>query len=192
MKKYLLHIYSNHLNKKITVLAFTPAFATILRLRIIQNKLKEFKESNYDKMGVFYSTTYTLQNVLGLVLLLIARLIFKILSVRFAILLLPVFFLGAGSILNLDIGLEIIQILMVIGGALNYSINNVTKEVLYTPTSPETKGKLKAIIDGPMMRIGDLFASILKIALVFLLGEVLYVNAFLSVGLLVIIFWISF
>ena len=40
------------------------------------------------------------------------------------------------------------------------------KEVLYTPTSKETKGKLKAIIDGPMMRVGDLFASVIKILLV--------------------------
>ena len=79
---------------------------------------------------------------------------------------------------------------MVIGGALNYSINNVTKEVLYTPTSKETKGKLKAIIDGPMMRIGDLFASLVKILLVVLLGEVLYASAFLTVGLLVILIWI--
>ena len=142
-------------------------------------------------MGIFYSTTYSLQNVLGLFLLLLARIIFKFLSVRFAIMLLPLFFLGAGSLLNLDIGLEIIQILMVVGGALNYSINNVTKEVLYTPTSKETKGKLKAIIDGPMMRIGDLFASIVKILLVVLLGEVLYANAFLTVGLLVILIWIS-
>tara|TARA_B100000674_G_scaffold498894_1_gene540240 strand:+ start:5083 stop:6621 length:1539 start_codon:yes stop_codon:yes gene_type:complete len=157
----------------------------------VQNKFKEFKSSNYDQMGIFYSTTYSLQNVLGLFLLLLARIIFKFLSVRFAIMLLPLFFLGAGSLLNLDIGLEIIQILMVVGGALNYSINNVTKEVLYTPTSKETKGKLKAIIDGPMMRIGDLFASIVKILLVVFLGEVLYANAFLTVGLLVILIWIS-
>ena len=137
----------------------------------IQNKFEQFKSSNYDQMGIFYSTTYSLQNVLGLILLLLSRIIFKYLSVRFAILLLPIFFLIAGNVLNLDIGLEIIQILMVIGGALNYSINNVTKEVLYTPTSKETKGKLKAIIDGPMMRIGDLFASLVKILLVVLLGE---------------------
>jgi len=156
----------------------------------VQNKLEEFKSSNYDQMGIFYSTTYSLQNVLGLVLLLLSRLIFKYLSIRFAILLLPLFFITAGGALNLDIGLEIIQILMVIGGALNYSINNVTKEVLYTPTSKETKGKLKAIIDGPMMRLGDLFASVVKIVLVFLLGELLYASAFLTVGLLIVLVWI--
>ena len=156
----------------------------------IQNKFEAFKSSNYDQMGIFYSTTYSFQNVLGLVLLLLSRLIFKYLSVRFAILLLPLFFLIVGGVLNLDIGLEIIQILMVIGGALNYSINNVTKEVLYTPTSKETKGKLKAIIDGPMMRVGDLFASVIKILLVFILGELLYANAFLTVGLVVVVIWI--
>ena len=156
----------------------------------IQNKFEEFKSSNYEQMGIFYSTTYSFQNVLGLILLLLSRLIFKYLSVRFAILLLPLFFLTAGGVINLDIGLEIIQILMVIGGALNYSINNVTKEVLYTPTSKETKGKLKAIIDGPMMRVGDLFASVVKILLVFLLGELLYASAFLTVGLVVVLIWI--
>ena len=156
----------------------------------IQNKFEAFKSSNYDQMNIFYSTTYSFQNVLGLILLLLSRLIFKYLSVRFAILLLPLFFLIAGGVLNLDIGLEIIQILMVIGGALNYSINNVTKEVLYTPTSKETKGKLKAIIDGPMMRVGDLFASVIKILLVFILGELLYASAFLTVGLVVVAIWI--
>tara|TARA_Y100000589_G_scaffold326138_1_gene365380 strand:+ start:14326 stop:15864 length:1539 start_codon:yes stop_codon:yes gene_type:complete len=161
-----------------------------LSVQYIQSKFVEFKDSNYDQMGIFYSTTYSLQNVLGLLLLLLSRMIFKLLSVRFAIMLLPLFFLVAGNVLNLDIGLEIIQILMVVGGALNYSINNVTKEVLYTPTSKETKGKLKAIIDGPMMRIGDLFASVVKISLVLLLGEAFYANAFLAVGLIVVVIWV--
>ena len=41
-----------------------------------------------------------------------------------------------------------------------------------------------------MMRVGDLFASVIKILLVFILGELLYASAFLTVGLVVVAIWI--
>ena len=153
--------------------------------------LSLYKELNYKEMGVFYSTTYSYQNVIGLILLLCSRYIFKYLSIRFAVLLLPCFFLIAGYLLNFDIGLEVIQLLMVLSGSLNYSLNNVTKEILYTPTSPVTKGKYKAIIEGPVMRLGDFFAALLKLILIALFGQVLYVDFFLGIGLLIIILWLT-
>lgn len=161
-----------------------------LSIEEIYKQLNTYKELNYESMGIFYSTTYSYQNVIGLSLLLCSRYIFKYLSIRFAVLLLPCFFMIAGCLLNFDIGLEVIQLLMVLSGSLNYSLNNVTKEILYTPTSSETKGKYKAIIEGPVMRFGDFFAASLKLILIAIWGQVLYVNFFLGIGFVIIILWL--
>jgi ATP/ADP translocase len=144
-----------------------------------------------------FSQIYFYQGILGTFLLLvISRFLFRKMGLRFSSLILPVFFLGVGVALFFPLDLVLLQVLMVVGGALNYSLNNANKELLYTVTSEDARFKLKPLVEGPVMRLGDVSASILKLALGLLLTGLLKSPAhhgdWLALGLTlaVVIFWI--
>lgn len=147
-------------------------------------------------MRDFFSQTYKYHGMLGAFLLLvISRPLFRHLGLRFASLILPTFFLAAGVAFLFPLDLLWLQIILVIGGALNYSLNNASKELLYTVTSEDIRFKLKPLIEGPIMRLGDVSASILKIILGFLLVTLLKSPSHfadwlaLALGLGVVVFW---
>ncbi len=114
----------------------------------------------------FFSDVYLYQGLLGIVLLLmVARTLFARLGLRYAVVILPV--LAGISVLAFGFPLELltVQVIMVVVGSTNYSLNNAAKEILYTATDEETKFKYKPLIEGPGMRVGDVTASLLTLAL---------------------------
>jgi len=160
----------------------------------VQMELKHFEVFQKEHGvvgGKFYSQTYLFQGIVGLGFLFLSRFIFNWFGVRFAALLLPSFFLIAGFAFLGDLSLELLQLIMILAGALNYSLNNATKEVLYTPTRPATKGKYKALIEGPVMRMGDVLASAIKVLLLVVLGQLAYSSVYLFFGALVVLYWMK-
>ena len=156
-----------------------------------QRENQGYRDQFATRSSSFFAKTSFYQSCLGIILLIaFSRFLFQVLGIGFAVVLLPSFFLIVIVALLFPIDLATVQIFMVIAGALNYSLNNATKEVLYTPTGPEVKGKYKPLIEGPMLRIGDFSAAILKIILMAALGQVLYANFYLLIGVLVILFWL--
>jgi ATP/ADP translocase len=83
-----------------------------------------------------------------------------------------------------------VQLLMVAGSALNYSLNNATKELLYIPAGREANFRFKPFIEGPVMRMGDAFTSILKISLVAAVGSQAADNWYVGLTLLIVIYWL--
>lgn len=102
------------------------------------------------------------QGLLSILLLgVVCRPVIRRFGLRRAVLALPTFALCTLPLLLLPLPVLGIQVLLIGAGALNYSFNNVTKEMLYTVTSREAIVKAKPFIEGPLMRFGDVFCAIL-------------------------------
>ena len=128
----------------------------------------EIKEPQVRK---FYIDIFRGQGYLGVILLLVtSRYLFTRIGLSFSVMLLPIFCMSAILIMSFPVEIVIIQFLMILGGSMNYSLNNATKELLYTQTDEQTKFQLKPIVEGPIMRFGDVSASLLKLFLWFVLA----------------------
>lgn len=115
--------------------------------------------------GVF-SDIYFYQGVLGIVLVLVvARFLFRFVGVRYAAVALPLLAASAAIAFSFPLDILVVEVLVVVVGSMNYSLNNATKELLYSATDEETKFKFKPMIEGPAMRFGDAGASLLALAL---------------------------
>lgn len=127
---------------------------------------RDYQEASENVIRQFFSQVSYWQGVLGIgLLLVVVRLIFGFFGVRQATVILP---LVAGASLlafAFPLGLMAIQVVLVISGAVNYSLNNAAKEVLYTASDEETKFKYKPLIEGPSMRLGDVLAATLFLLL---------------------------
>ena len=120
--------------------------------------------------GVF-SDIYFYQGLLGIVLVLIvARYLFRFVGVRFAAIALPIIAAVSAIAFTFSLDLFVVELLVVVVGSTNYSLNNATKELLYSSTDEETKFKFKPMIEGPFMRFGDAVASFLALCLISLAG----------------------
>lgn len=156
---------------------------------------EEFRKDLEAETRKVFSRIYLYQGFLGIFLLLVvARIVFANLGLRYAVLILPVTAIIGLVALAMPIELFMVEIVMVVTGAANYSLNNAAKEVLYTATDEETKFKHKPLIEGPGMRVGDVSASLLKIALLgvaarFALGEQLIDQIFLGIAVLLVLVW---
>ena len=113
-----------------------------------------------------YSDVFLYQGLLGVALLLVGpRLLFPRLGLAAATSILPLFALVGLTAQLLPLSLIALQVLLLVGGALNYSLNNATKELLYTVTDTETKFRHKPLIEGPGARLGDVIASLVVMSL---------------------------
>ncbi len=111
-----------------------------------------------------FSDIFLYQGVVGVILLvLVSRFIFKKVGLTFGVLIMPTAAVVTLIAFAFPIELFAVELMLVLSGALNYSLNNASKEILYTATDEETKFKLKPLIEGPGMRTGDITASILSI-----------------------------
>lgn len=155
-----------------------------------------FKDLHEVKMRTLFSDMFFYQGILGAILLLVTtRFLFQTAGLKVSALILPLFFIGVGIALYFPLELMILEGLFIINGALNYSLNNATKELLYTPTSDETKFKHKPLIEGPIMRFGDALASGIK--LLFSIGLVTWLGIsrgfadgiMLGITLLLVLYW---
>ena len=140
----------------------------------------------------FWNNIFKWVSILGLSLLIFcSRFIFRFFGVRFSSLLLPCFFLGSMVFLMTNPDFLGIQMILILAGSLDYSLNNATKEVFYTPTSPEAKGKYKPIIEGPLMRMGDFTAAITSLGCLSLIPMALQNFTYIGFGIAVIMVWIG-
>lgn len=118
--------------------------------------------------GVF-SDIYSHQGMLGIgLLLIVARLVFRHLGVRYATVILPLLSAGAVVAFAFPLGLAAVQGIMVVVGSANYSLNNAAKELLYTASDEDTKFKHKPLIEGPGMRFGDVLGAAITLSMLHL------------------------
>ncbi len=118
-----------------------------------------------------FSDIYSYQGLLGIVLLLVvARLVFRYCGVRFATVILPIVAAVAVAAFVFPLGLLAVQGIMVVVGSANYSLNNAAKELLYTASDEDTKFKHKPLIEGPGMRFGDVLGASVTLTMLHLAG----------------------
>lgn len=175
---------------------FKQAQFTAAEQATFESQYAQYKEKLESKTRKLFADIYFWQGVLGIVLLtVVARLLFRHVGLRWSVLILPGFFFVVGVALLFPVELMLVQLMLIVGGALNYSLNNATKELLYTPTDESVRFQLKPLIEGPVMRIGDVSASVFKIlissALAVWIGlsEGLQGQLLLLFGLIVVLFW---
>ena len=155
--------------------------------------LKKFKAQT----GKVFADVYKFQGWLGAFLLMVvARFLFRYAGLRWVVLILPLGYTLASLCVMFPLPVMLIQVLMVILSSLNYSLNNATKELLYTPTSEAVRFQFKPLIEGPVMRLGDLTASMLQLAVSatvtvwFGWSDMHSGNLLLGLGLLFVMLWL--
>lgn len=133
---------------------------------------KTYQDELEAKTRRLFSDVYLYQGVVGVVLLiLVARFVFAHLGLTVAVLILPTFAIAAVIAFAFPLELLAVEGILILSGALNYAVNNASKEILYTATTEETKFKHKPLIEGPIMRVGDVSASIMSITVLGLAGQ---------------------
>lgn len=144
-----------------------------------------------------FANVYFWQGILGIVLLgVVARVLFQYVGLSWSTILLPSFFVVVLILLFFPLETLMLQGILIGAGALNYSLNNATKELLYTPTTPQARYQHKPLIEGPIMRLGDVSASIFKIGVAGSLAGTIVLShqwqsrILLGVGLLASLLWI--
>ena len=165
------------------------------QLSRFQSAWQAYQQQKETGIRDFFSRIYKYQGILGIILLVGgSRLLFKRAGLTISSLILPVFLLLSGLALYFPLELVTLEIILTVGGALNYSLNNASKELLYTITSEDARFKLKPLIEGPLMRFGDVSASFLKLgssALTLVLISIPGDYLMLGIALLVVILWIQ-
>ena len=148
------------------------------------------------KTRIFFAQTYGSQGIVGVFfLLVVARFLFSRIGMRYCFTLLPLVALTGLCLLAFTIDLFLVQVVLVSVGAVNFSLNNAAKEILYCATDEETLFRFKPMIEGPGMRTGDVLSSLLKLFVGVLttglaLSEFYSTKLFLLITMLVLIAWI--
>jgi ATP/ADP translocase len=161
-----------------------------------KNQLKEaqlvedydtYREELEVRTRSFYSVTYFYQGLLGvLCLLVVARFLFPRVGMRYCYMLLPGVALVGFCLFGLTVDLMLVQVVLALVGAFNYSLNNAAKEILYCATNTETLFRFKPMIEGPCMRAGDVLSSILRLGVMglaakYALDQVAEINVFIII-----------
>lgn len=140
----------------------------------------------------FFSEMNKWINLIGVFLLLVvARPLFRWVGLRWVVLILPLGFIATALVLLFPLELSMVGALLVGTGTLNYSLNKTSKELLYTAADEEVRFRFKPLIDGPLVRFGDVAAALLTLLVTkaLPLSNVLQDSIVLSVGLLLCLFW---
>ena len=142
------------------------ATASHLPVQQLMDDYQAYQQGRESEMREFFSDVSYWQGLLGIFLLLVvARFLFTNFGLRQAAVFLPLVAAVGTVAFAFPLGLGAIQLVIVVAGAANYSLNNAAKEVLYTASDEETKFKYKPLIEGPGMRLGDVLAATLAILL---------------------------
>ena len=163
--------------------------------QVIEERYTEYRNELEGRTREFFSSVYFWQGWAGIFLLVVvARFVFAYVGMRFALILMPI--LGVISVIAFCFPVELVfvQCFLVLSGSMNYSLNNAAKEILYTSTSEETKFKHKPLIEGPGMRLGDVTASSVKLAILGGLGflgfnQTFGDQVFLMLVLVLVLIW---
>ncbi|PCJ17708.1 MAG: hypothetical protein COB02_12890 [Candidatus Cloacimonadota bacterium] len=155
----------------------------------IQSSYKSYLKGFQTQISLWHNQTQNYQNIFALVLLLFgSSFILQKLGVSIAISLLPVCFFILLILTNFEISLFAIQICKVVAGALDFSINNASKELLFVSANSEANLRFKPFIEGPIFRLGNACSAI---AFIFL-GKINGINSqaiFLSLALIIVSIW---
>ena len=141
-------------------------------------------------IGAFFADYFQLVNVIGLVLQLffVSRLV-KRLGVPVALCVLPVVALGSYAAAVLLPSLAVVRWVKTAENAVDYSLMNTVRQMLFLPTKREEKYKAKQVIDSLVVRSGDVLAA----ATVYL-GTTVFafgVSQFATVNVVLVLVWIA-
>jgi AAA family ATP:ADP antiporter len=140
-------------------------------------------------IGGFYANFYATVNVAGLCLqILVVSRIIRRWGVHIAVLALPLASLGAYGIIAFAPFLRAVFVAKVTENAMNYSLYNTVRAMLFLPCTTEEKYSAKQAIDSFFVRLGDVGAA----ALVFI-GTVwlpLSTSVFAMVNGLLVLLWL--
>ena len=134
--------------------------------RVVEERaLEMFQDENQAMqswIGQFYSRFYFWVNVieLGIQAFLVSRII-KHLSVRWALLILPVLAFGAYTLMIFYPVLGVIRWAKTLENATDYSLQNTLRHALFLPTTREEKYKAKQATDTIFWRAGDVLSAVL-------------------------------
>lgn len=162
----------------------------------MSNLYAEYKEKLENETRAFFADTYFLQSLVGIFsLLVVARFLFPRVGMRYCYIVLPILSVASLALFGFTVDLILVQLVIVLVGSVNYSLNNAAKEILYTATDEETLFRFKPMIEGPCMRAGDVISSVLKLsvsvaAATFALSEVQSTHLFVIVTILLLGFWV--
>ncbi len=151
-----------------------------------------YQKALEQKTRGFFSDINQWINLIGAFLLLVvARPLFRWLGLRWVVLILPCLFFVAALALLFPLELSLVSGLLVGTGTLNYSLNKTAKELLYTAADEEVRFRFKPLIDGPLVRFGDVSAALLTL----LVTQGLHLSLLwqdqvvLGVGIILCLFW---
>ncbi len=163
----------------------------------LQTQYTRYQSDLEGETRKLFANVYFWQGILGIVLLgVVARVLFQYVGLSWSTILLPSFFVVVLILLFFPLEALMLQGILIGAGALNYSLNNATKELLYTPTTPQARYQHKPLIEGPIMRLGDVSASIFKIGVAGSLAGTIVLShqwqsrILLGIGLLASLLWI--
>lgn len=111
-------------------------------------------------IGGFFASYFQVVNIIGLVLQLfvVSRLV-KWVGVPVALCVLPVVALGSYGIAAVLPSLAIMRWVKTAENAVDYSLMNTVRQMLFLPTTREEKYKAKQVIDTFVVRAGDVLAA---------------------------------
>jgi len=141
-------------------------------------------------IGAFFADYFQLVNIIGLVLQLffVSRLV-KWLGVPLALCVLPVVALGSYGVAMLLPSLAIVRWAKTAENAVDYSLMNTVRQMLFLPTSRDEKYNAKQVIDSLVVRSGDVLAA----ATVYVGTTVfaLNVSQFAAINVLLVLAWLA-
>jgi len=162
----------------------------------LSERYELYKSELEKEIRSFYSVTYYYQGLLGvLCLLVVARFLFPRVGMRYCYMLLPGVALVGFCLFGLTVDLMLVQVVLALVGAFNYSLNNAAKEILYCATDTETLFRFKPMIEGPCMRAGDVGSSILRLIVMglaakFALDQVAEINLFIVITCVLLLLYL--
>jgi len=141
-------------------------------------------------IGAFFADYFQVVNIIGLVLQLffVSRLV-KWLGVPLALCVLPVVALGSYGVAMLLPSLAIVRWAKTAENAVDYSLMNTVRQMLFLPTTREEKYKAKQVIDSLVVRSGDVLAAgtVYLGTTVFALG----VSQFAAINVVLVLAWLA-
>jgi AAA family ATP:ADP antiporter len=111
-------------------------------------------------IGAFYAEYFQVVNIIGMLLqlFLVSRIV-KVVGVHVAVCVLPVVALGSYAVAALLPSLAVVRWVKTAENAVDYSLQNTVKQMLFLPTTREEKYKAKQVTDSFIVRAGDVLSS---------------------------------
>ncbi len=141
-----------------------------LNITLVKDKFdfeyEKYRRAIKREVALFNSKIWTYQNIISLGILLICKLnIVTKIGITPLIMCLPITYVLVFLLMFTSVSLMEIFILKVITLALDYSVHNTAKEIMYVPLGENVNIGYKPIIEGPLFKLGAASSSVFKIIL---------------------------